>query len=503
MSAGTRAPDTLFSVPPKSATTGLATSHGPADSQPGNQPGAGPGPSPGPAATTRDMTQGSPAGHLVRFCLPLLAGNLLQQLYNLVNTFVVGKYLGDAALAAVGATGSITFLFQNLCFGLASGAGILISQYFGARQYHSLKLALSNSALVIGLFGGAISLLILLLAGPLLAFLGTPPELLATATSYMQIVGGGTLALAAYNWVAAVLRALGDARTPLVFLGASCLLNLGLDLALVPGLGLGPDGAALATVLSQALAALACMVYAFRRNPQIALARQDLRPDPAMIRRFLGLGLPIAIQNGLISVSMVTLQRVTNSFGPTVMAAYTVSMRIEQLVHQPFQSLGVTLATFTGQNLGADRPERVRSAWRLGMAGAALVAVLVMLALQFWAGQLVGCFVSSPAVIALGSLALRLTSACYLCLGVIYVTRGLLNGAGDARYSLMNGLAEVTCRIGFALLLTAIPAIGSLGIWITTGLTWLAAALLALGRYRQGRFWTLAAGPGRPDDKGH
>jgi len=319
-------------------------------------------------------------------------------------------------------------------------------------------------------------------------FLGTPDKLLSAAASYMRITCGGTVAVALYNWVASVMRALGNSKTPLVFLALSSLLNLVLDLLFVLELRLGSDGAALATILSQCCAAAASMAWAYANNPDIRPRGKQARVDSVMIAQVLRLGVPIALQNALISVSMVTLQRVANSFGTSVMAAYSLSMRIEQLIQQPFQSLGSAMATFTGQNLGAGKRDRVGRAWRISAICGALLALAFMMAFFISGRAIVTAFVSSREVIALATDGLRLTSCFYLFLGFIHTTRGVLNGAGDSRYALRNGLTELGARAGFALILTAIPSVGSRGIWWTTCLTWTAAAILALNRFRQ-RGW--------------
>lgn len=212
---------------------------------------------------TTDMTQGSEMRHIIMFSLPLLAGNLLQQTYNIVDTMVVGRYLGDDALAAVGATGSITYLFYTLCIGLSVGAGIIVAQYFGAGKQKALRSAVFNSALVTAIFGVVISLLSVPAARPILELLKVPDKLIGDSAVYMQIACGGTIAVAAYNWINAIMRALGDSKTPLIFLGAASLLNALLDLIFVVVFKFGIAGAAWATVLTQALSAISCIVYCF------------------------------------------------------------------------------------------------------------------------------------------------------------------------------------------------------------------------------------------------
>ena len=437
---------------------------------------------------TRNMTSGSETGHIVRFALPLLLGNLLQQTYNIADTIIVGQYLGDDALAAVGATGSITYLFYTLCIGLSIGAGVIISQLFGANDIKRMKSAVFNSALVTLIFGAVISIIGVIAAGPVLTLLNVPANLITDSAAYMRIACGGTVAVAAYNWINSVMRAIGDSKTPLIFLGVATVINVLLDLFFVIVLQTGVEGAALATVLAQGFSALSCIIYSFRRNEDISLSRKDMLPDRKMMKKCITTGVPIAAQNGLVSVSMVALQSVTNGFGETVMAAYTVSMRIEQFVQQPFSSLNAAVSTFAGQNIGAGNEKRSVKGLASGVKISVVFAVIMLAVFAIFGKLIVSCFVSGEEVIDIGSKALLMTALFYIPLGMIHTIRGFLNGAGDTGYAIVNGAAEVICRIGFSLILTSIPAIGYWGIWITTSLTWLATALVSVIRYKSGKW---------------
>ncbi len=434
------------------------------------------------------MTEGSETGHIISFALPLLGGNLLQQTYNIVDTIIVGHFLGDNALAAVGATGSITYLFYTLCIGLSIGAGVIISQLFGAGDMKKMRLAVVNSAAVTAVFGIAVSIISALLAEPVLRALNVPDLLIGDAALYMRIACGGTAAVAAYNWINAVMRALGDSKTPLIFLGAASLLNAALDLLFVMVLGLGVGGAAFATVLAQGLSALVCIICCFSRCSELKMTREDIRADRKMMAKCIGAGLPIAAQNGLISVSMVALQRVTNGFGETVMAAYTVSMRIEQFIQQPFSSLNAAVSTFTGQNIGAGRSDRAVKGMVSAIKIAVFFAFAVLVIFILFGKAITGIFVSGEEVIFIASRAIVLTGCFYWALGIIHTVRGFLNGAGDTGYALVNGTAEVICRIGLSLLLTSVAAIGHRGIWLTTCCTWFVTAAVSLMRFKSGKW---------------
>ena len=270
---------------------------------------------------TKKMTEGSELKHIILFTLPLFAGNVFQQLYNIVDSIIVGKFLGSDKLAAVGTTGSLTYLFSTLCIGLSVGAGILISQRFGAGMHKEVKKLITNSAYVILAFGAVVTVISVALAGLLMKMMNTPENLLQDATSYMRAACSGTICVAAYNWINAVMRSLGDSRTPLIFLVVASLLNVGLDLLFVVVFGWGVVGAAYATVISQGISAAGSIIVGFRRNPYFRLTREDAKPVGEVCRKCITTGIPIALQNAMISVSMIFLQRTANGFGETVMAA--------------------------------------------------------------------------------------------------------------------------------------------------------------------------------------
>lgn len=437
---------------------------------------------------TRYMTEGSETGHIIRFTLPLLFGNLLQQTYNIIDTLIVGRYLGDNALAAVGATGSITYLFYTLCIGLSIGAGVIVSQLFGSGDNKKMRLAVVNSAIVTAVFGIAVSIISVLGAEPVLRLLNVPDDLIGNAADYMKIACSGTVAVAAYNWINAIMRAVGDSKTPLIFLGAASILNAALDLLFVVVLDFGVSGVAFATVLAQGISAISCIIYCFGKGREISISSQDIKVDKRMMLRYIRTGLPIAVQNGLISVSMTALQRVTNGFGENVMAAYTVSMRIEQFVQQPFSSLNAAVSTFTGQNIGAGKSERAVKGLRSALRISTVFAFVVLILFILLGRQLTACFVSGENVIYIASRAIVMTGCFYWALGIIHTVRGFLNGAGDTGYALVNGTAEVICRIGLSLLLTSVSSIGYWGIWLTTCFTWFITAAVSVIRYKSGRW---------------
>ena len=440
--------------------------------------------------SVRDMTSGNELKLLVSFSVPMLIGNLFQQVYNMVDSIVVGKYVSADALAAVGATGSLNFLFFSLCLGLTGGIGIIISQHFGAGDKIHVRKAIFNSIYIIVTTGIIMSLLGMFLARPVLIWLRTPGNILDDATAYMQISCAGILAVAAYNCVSSILRALGDSKTPLVFLILASLINVALDLFLVINLGLGVRGVAYATIIAQVLAAAGSLIYALKKNPYFKIKKEEMIYDAGIVRKCYRLGLPLAMQSSLIAISCVALQSVVNTFGSVVVAAFTATSRIEQLVQQPFNSLGMALSTFTGQNMGAGRQDRVKRALAGSMLITAAFSILMLVLFYTFGNNIMRVFVSDIEVIDFGTQALRITSWFYFALGTIYVVRALLNGAGDAAYAMINGCVEVAGRIVFSNTLILIPSVGKWGVWLSTALTWFITGLASFIRYKQGK-WKL------------
>ncbi len=433
--------------------------------------------------TTLNMTEGSPLVLLSVFAIPLLIGNVFQQAYNLADSMIVGRLLGADALAAVGSTGSITFLFVSFFNGISGGCGIVTARYFGAGREAMVKRSIANSAYII-LSSSVITGVVAFAMVPLvLTWMGTPKEIMPDAVTYMRKATASVPLVAVYNYASSMQRALGDSRTPLYFLIVSCILNVGLDLLFVGGFGWGVLGAALATSFSQLLAGFGSLLYASRRISYFRLERNDLAFHPAIARSAVRLGLPLALQWSLIAVSVTALQSVANSFGPVAMAAYTSTNRLEQLVHQPFSSMSMALSTYAGQNIGAGKTERLHRGLRDSLLAMTALAAVLMVIMRFFGNSLVGLFVREPEVISLGGRALQITSLFYVFLGIIYVFRGLLNGAGDVLFAFMNGIVEVAGRVCLPLLILHVSGAGVWVIWITAGLTWVLSGLFAMIRY--------------------
>ena len=433
--------------------------------------------------STVNMTHGNPTGLLLRFAIPMLIGNIFQQLYTLADSVIVGQFLGANALAAIGSTGSVTYLFFSVCNGISSGSSVVTSQYFGAGDDANTKRAIANAAYIMFTTALVMGITAYLAAPGLLALMATPIEIRADATLYMRMSCIGVPLVAVYNYASSMLRALGDSKTPLYFLIFSCILNIVLDIFCVYNLGLGIFGAALATIIAQVVSGVGCLLYALRTNPYFRLTKEDMRPDKQVIGKSVKLGLPMALQWSLIAISTTALQAFVNTFGTAVMAAFTTTNRIEGLVHMPYGSISAALSTYAGQNYGAGDMKRVKEGLKNGMFLASIFTAVVMVVYLTMAEGIIGLFVKEQEVIDLGARALRLTSWFYIFLALIYMCRGILNGIGDALFALINGVVEVIVRVSTPFLLVLIPGVGLWSIWWTTGITWMLSALTCLWRY--------------------
>ncbi|MDE7044963.1 MAG: MATE family efflux transporter, partial [Acetatifactor sp.] len=318
--------------------------------------------------------------------------------------------------------------------------------------------------------------------------MGTPEGIRAESVIYMRVTCAGMLGLAFYNGAAAVLRALGDARTPLYFLILSSIVNVILDLLFVLQLDMGVMGVGLATMIAEYTSAIVCLLYAYKRVSFFRLRREDMKPDREIIIRSFQLGIPIAMQSAMISVSRMILQGVINSFGESVMAASNIINRIEELVQQPFSSLHAALTTYAGQNIGARDTERVKKGYRQSAVVAVSFGLLIIPIAYLFGENIIGAFVKEEEVIAIGTAALHINSLFYTVVGMIHVSRAVLNGCGDTGFALMNGVTEVICRVCYSQFFTRIPAIGYWGIWVTTAATWTTTAVVCIIRYMTGKW---------------
>lgn len=433
--------------------------------------------------TTINMTTGSPVKHILIFSVPLILGNIFQQFYNLADSIIVGKFINAEALAAIGVTSSITFLFFAICNGFASGGGILVSQSFGRGDTKEVKNYIANTGYIMIILPFVVGILAFLLAGPILKILDTPEDIFEDALLYIRLMCIGLLFVSIYNYVSSILRALGNSKTPLYFLIFSCILNVLLDLLFVCVFKQGVFGAGIATLISQLASVILCLFYAFKFNEYFRFSTKDLQFNRTVFIQTIKLGVPLSLQFSLIAISCMALQRVVNAYGAVAVAAFTATSRIEQIIHQPYQTLSSALSTFCGQNYGAKKNDRVLNGYRKTVLMMLIFTIVMVPLIQIFAEGISAIFVDEVEVINMSAKALRITSYFYVFLGMIYVVRGILNGLGDAFFALFNGIVEVIGRFTVPFILTAIPLFGLWGIWWSVGIVWFISGFTAWLRY--------------------
>lgn len=434
---------------------------------------------------TVNMTEGNTLRLLVAFSIPMIIGNIFQQLYNLVDSIVIGRFVGGLAFGAVGETSSLNFLFFALCNGIGSGGGIITAQYFGKGDQRKVKKCITNTAYLMTIFPVIVGSAAFFLVKPLLILTQVEEEFMADAVLYAKMMCIGLILVSLYNFVSSMLRALGDSKTPLYFLIFASILNTILDVVFVKYLNMAVMGAAVATLISQFVSGVASLIYAVIFNPYFKLKKEDFKVDFSIIKAAVKIGIPLSLQFSLIAISCMALQTVVNSFDNWVaVAAFAATSRIEQIVHQPYQTLSAALSTYSGQNFGAKKNRRVIEGYKKSLIMMVVFTLIMLPIMQFAGSWIMSVFVKEPEVIEMGKEALKISSLFYIFLGMIYVVRGVLNGIGDAAFALINGIIEVVGRFTVPIILISIPLFGLWGIWWSVGIVWFISGATAWLRYR-------------------
>ena len=430
------------------------------------------------------MTTGNPARLILFFSVPLLIGNIFQQLYFMADMAIVSRTISLSAMAAVGATGALTFLVFGFFFGLTNGFAVITAQRFGAKDYDGVRRSVAVSTLLGTAATGLGMLVSLPFIEQLLRLMNTPDDILADSAVYVAALCWGTAATVFYNLLSCFIRALGDSWTPLLFLVIATFLNIGLDLLFIITFGMGIAGAAWATVLAQALSALFCLLYIRRRFPLLCPRRKDWRFDAGFAWEHLRVALPMAFQFSITAIGVLVMQEEINRFGTVTIAAFTAGARIEQLAVQPMFTLGIAIATFAAQNYGARRLDRVRT----GVTQCTLISVawciVSGIALALFSRPLVGIFIpvdSEPVATAQAQNYIYMTAALFIILGQLFIYRNVLQGIGRSFMPMMAGGAELVVRIAASILLA--PVFGYLGVFWATPLAWVGATALLAAAY--------------------
>ena len=432
----------------------------------------------------QDMTTGSPIKRILAFCGPLLIGNLFQQFYNLADSVLVGRILGVNAFAAVGSTGALNFLVLGFALGICSGYAIPIAQSFGAGDEDEVRRR-TGQLIWLGLLSTAlITLIAAVWTEDILRITNTPAEIFDEAYRYIYIIFLGVGAIILYNLSSGVLRALGDSRTPLIFLIAAALINIVLDVVFMQFLGAGVEGAAYATVLSQLLSGVACVVYMWRRVPMLHLSRDDLRPDPRRMRLIAAIGVPMGLQFSITAIGSIMVQSAVNGLGTGAVAAVSAGSRVHNVVAAPLESCGVAMATYCGQNLGAKDLPRIRKGVN-SMTVAAFLYCAAAFCFNYFAGSAVAsAFIggADAAILADVHTYLTLNGAAYPMLAIIFIFRNGLQGMGFSNQAMAAGLAELIGRMLVVLVLA--KSYGFAGVCCSNPIAWVAADILLLALYR-------------------
>ncbi len=426
---------------------------------------------------TNDMTKGSPLKIFVLFSIPLLIGNIFQQLYSMADTIIVGRFVGVDALAAVGSTGSMFFLVNGMILGLTSGFSVLVAQKFGAKDETGVKKAIASNIILTLVLTLSITIVALLVKNPLLRMMNTPQNIFDDANAYITVIFAGIITQSLYNMAAGILRALGDSKTPLYFLVIASILNIVLDLVFIINFNMGVVGAAYATNIAQGFAAILCIIYSYKKFDVLRLKKQDFNVELSYYTKHLKIGVPMGLQFSVTAVGIIIVQSAINSFGSAVIASYTASSKVLQLVMQPAISFGVTIATYAGQNLGAGRIDRIKNGMKI-MNRVSLVTSLVAGSILIFFGKyFIGLFIENPTpeILKYSQQALNYSGIFFIPLGFIFVYRNVLQGMGESFVPMMAGVSELFAR---GIVAFTLPKyIGFAGICLADPIAWISAAV--------------------------
>ncbi len=438
----------------------------------------------------QDLTRGPVMGSMLRFALPMILGNLLQQCYNIADTLIVGKFLGQNALAAVGSSFTLMTFLTSILLGLCMGSGAVFSIRFGQRDQEALGESASASFVLIGVLTLLLNLLAFALLDGIKIFLQVPGEVWPLMREYLSVIFLGIAATFLYNYFASFLRSVGNSVIPLLFLGVSALLNIGLDLWFVLGLGREVAGAAEATVIAQYVSGVGIALYAVfcspqLRAPQLRVLRDKLKFRLSRVREIAGFSILTCVQQSVMNLGILMVQGLVNSFGPTVMAAFAAAVKIDAFAYMPVQDFGNAFSTFIAQNYGARNRERIQA----GLKGAVVATVgfsLAVSALVFvFASPLMGLFTEpgETAIVTEGVRYLRIEGAFYCGIGCLFLLYGLYRALGKPGMSVVLTVISLGTRVALAYLLSAIPSLGVVGIWWSVPIGWLLADLAGAGYY--------------------
>lgn len=427
------------------------------------------------SSPAKDLTVGSPMKLILGFAFPMFLGLLFQQFYSLVDTMIVGKYLGVDPFAGVGSTGSLNFIVIGFCMGLCSGFSVPISQSFGAKDFPLLRKMVTNSVWLCTFFSVVITTLMLLFCRPVLTWMNTPENIFEYAYIYIFIIFAGIPCTILYNMTAAILRALGDSKSPIIFLAISSAINIGLDLLLIIVFRMGVDGAALATVVSQGVSGVISIIYIKKKFDILAMEKGDWKLERHLAGKLTGVGIPMGLQYSITGIGSVILQTAVNGLGSIYVASMTVGSKINIFLACPFDALGQTMAPYAGQNIGARKLDRVGKGLRAACIIGFIVSGLMVIVVKLFGDQLTMLFLDEkdPVIMQNSTQFLIIVSAFYCLLTLVNTVRFTIQGMGFSSLAIIAGVMEMIAR-GIAGMLL-VPAFGYLGACYSSPLAWLLA----------------------------
>ena len=425
----------------------------------------------------KDMTSGKPIKLIWNFTIPLLIGNLFQQLYNMADTFIVGRTIGVHALASVGSTGSIIFLILGFANGLTAGLAIPLAQRYGAKNFSGVKRSFYVSILISAVVAILLTILSMVFCRQILEIMQTPVEIIDGAYDYLMVIFAGIFSSMAFNLLSNIFRSIGDAKTPLYFLVIACIMNIILDVVFIAGFGMGVEGAGYATVLSQIFSALACILYIWKKIPILRLNSKDFVAKSLDVKEHIRISFPMAFQSSIIAIGAIIIQITLNQLGATAVAAYTAAQKIDQVAILPMMSFGVTMATFVAQNYGAKKYDRiwrgVRDCIKLSLTFAISVGIILNLFSPIFIRAFVG--VGHEEVVELGAIYFITNGTMYSLLSLLFIYRYTLQGVGKTFTPTVAGIMELCMRAFAAVVLSNLY--GYTGATMANPLAWLGSLI--------------------------
>jgi len=445
----------------------------------------------------KNLTEGNSGSLIFKFAIPMLIGNVFQQLYNVVDSIIVGRYIGKQALAAVGASFPLIFMLISFVVGVAMGTTIIVSQYFGARDIKMVKRSIETMYIFLFFASILVTILGITLSGPIFRLINLPEDVMPQAITYFNVYLTGTVFFFGFNGISSVLRGLGDSKTPLYFLIFSTVMNAILVWLFVAVFKWGVAGSAWATVIAQAGAFFSGIIYLNRTHEIVKLNSLRLVFDKAIFQKSLMIGLPTGLQQTFVSMGMLAVTRIVNGFGTDVIAAYSVAMRLDSLAGMPAMNFGAALSTFVGQNLGANKPERVKQGFKATLMMSGTLALLTSLLVIVFRQQLMHLFTDDSAVIAIGAEYLVIVSSFYVFFSAMFVIGGVMRGAGDTLIPMFITLFSLwVIRIPAAWILSRYFGVD--GIWWSIPVAWFIGMLLSYLYYLKGNWKTKVVVKQRP-----